>query len=390
MDERGGRPIDDHALNEGFDHLVRLAGASAPPLEELQGRALAGRARRRRQQQRRAAVAGLAAVALISGLVALVVAPSSERDGGVELASDPSATSMPTDPAAEPVFTIGRVPERLAFRSCVALTGAGGRSGVGGAECTYEDPATGRADGLRVTRVIGGATRQLVAAWDQGDAAAAARASGGSDDPAAAQFRTLGDERVLDLSPDGAPSNDANAQLRVLVGADLVDIGASNLTIAELGDVVAGLSMGRAPVVVSEALAALPDGSAAVVQGLARCGSNPTRCARERTPFGGATFGAEIAVPGSSGLIGVDVTTGIDVDALFRDLLADESADLRESEVRGRRALVLAPGSMMPLALPEPRPGPQVIVRIDAGSIVRVKEPDGSAERVAAVAEALR
>ncbi|HRW36139.1 MAG: hypothetical protein KDB04_16710 [Acidimicrobiales bacterium] len=389
MDERGGRPIDDDALNEGFDHLVRLAGASAPPLGELQGRALAGRARRRRQQQRRAAVAGLAAVALLAGLVALVVAPSSERDGGVELASDPSATSMPTDPTAEPVFTIGRVPDRLAFRSCLALTGDG--DAVGGAECTYEDPATGRADGLRVTRVIGGATPELGAAWDQGDAAAAAQASGGSDDPAAAQFRTLGDERVLDLLPDGAPSNEANAQLRVLVGADLVDLGAANLSVAELGEVVAGLSTAAPPIVVSEALAALPDGSAAVVQGPRPLWiqPDPLRPGGE-TPFGGATFGAEIAVPGSSTLLGVDVTTGIDVDALFRGLLADEGAAITETEVGGRRTLVLAPESMMPLTLPEPRPGPQVIVQLDGSSMVRVKDPDGSPAQLTAIAEALR
>ena len=54
----------------------------------------------------------------------------------------------------------------------------------------------------------------------------------------------------------------------------------------------------------------------------------------------------------------------------------------------GRRAVVLAPGGMMPLTVPEPRPGPQVVVRLDDDVIVRVKDPDGDPARIQAIAAA--
>lgn len=377
--------MDDRTPTEGFDRLIQLSGASVPPMAELEGRVLV-RARRRRNRQR--AVLGACAVVLVLlGLAAVANRP----DGGTtqNLGSKPAPSTVPLDPTGDPVFTIARLPEDLAFRSCLPLA-PDDPTVITGVSCTYDNPATAGADGLRINRVIDGATSDLRAAWDADDAAAAAVASGGADDPDAARFITLGGTKVLDLSVAGQPSNDESAALRTLVGDDLVDIGATSVPMDELGHVITGLSMEPPSQVVSQALDALPDGSVALVQGERPLWVQPDAMRpEERAPFGGDTVGTEIAVPGSERLVGVDVTTGIDADALLDGLVGAGLPELTETQLDGRRAVVLAPQGMMPITLPEPRPGPQILVALDDDVIVRVKDPDGSAALVESIAEAL-
>ena len=371
--------MDDEALTEGFDRLVRLSGAGSagPSMAELEGRVTV-RARRRRTRQ----------LLVVLGLVAVATRPDS--DGSQKLASNPPASTVPVDPEGDPVFTIARLPEDLAFRACNPST-SDDPLDITGVQCTYDNPATGGADGLRINQLTSGATAELRAAWDAGDAPAAARASGGSDDPDSAAFIRLGTTKVLDLVPDGKPSDDRSAALRTLVGDDLVDIGATNVTMSDLGHVITGLSMEPPSQVLSQALAVLPAGSQALVQGERPLWvqPDPMRPA-DRARFGGSTVGTEIAVPGQATLVGVDVTTGIDADALLDGLVAADVPSLTEGEVNGRRAVILALDGMMPLTLPEPRPGPQIIVALSDSVVVRVKDPVGSADQVRAIAESFR
>lgn len=382
--------MDDEALREGFERLVRISGTPAPSRAELDGRVVV-RARRRRARQRAAFGACAAAVVLL-GLLAITF--RSPADGSLDrdrttLTSKPKPTAVPVDTQAEPVFTIARVPEGLAFRSCDSLSDGADPTTVTGATCTFDEPSTAAADGLRITRLLAVAGDALTAAWAADDAPASAAASGGSDAPASARFTTLAGTKVLDLTVAGQPSDDRSAALRLIVGDHLVDIGATGVTLADLGHVVTGMSMEPPSVVVSEALDALPDGSVAVVQGERPLWvqANPLE-PDQRARFGGDTVGTEIGVPGSTDLVGIDVTTGIDADTFLDDLLGNGAA-FRETEISGHRAVVLALGGMMPVTVPEPRPGPQVVVRLDDDVIVRVKNPDGDPALVQAIAEAI-
>jgi hypothetical protein len=380
--------MDDDVLIERFDRLVRMSGPAAPSMAELEGRVVA-RGVRRRRNQRRAALAGVAAVLAIVGLLGVLLAPSSEP--ALDVATDPTPTALPVDEAADPVFTIGAVPDALAFRACDALPAPEDPDAVVGVVCTFDDPATTAADGLRITRLIEGATPEVLAAWDAGDGPGAAAAAGGTETPDDAEFRTVGDARVLDLTPGGQPSSEASAALQLLVGDDLVDIGTTNVSLAELDQLVAGLAMAPPSTIVSQALGALPEGSQALVQGPRPLWvqTDPLTPGNE-SPFGGETVGAELAIPGTDGLVGVDVTSGIDADALLDSLLDEADPALTEAEIGGRRAVVLEPGGMMPIFLPEPRPGPQALVRLGESMVVRIKDPDGSAELVRSVAEAFQ
>jgi hypothetical protein len=387
VDEPGGRPIDE-VLTDELGRLVERSGVVAPPLGVLEDRVVE-RAARRQRTQRRVALAACAAVLAALGLLGLVLAQGSAPDE-VDLATDAEATTLPIDVDAAPVFTIAGVPDDLAFQSCTSIT-SGDQSDPAGVTCTFDEPSTMPPDGVRISRLIGGATPEAVAAWDASDGAAAALATGGSDAPADAAFRTLGSTRVLDLAPGGSPSTEASAALRVLVGDDLVDLGASNVALDDLAAIVDGLSMAPPSTVVADALGALPDGSVALVQGERPLWVQVDALQPDdRRRFGGTTVGAEIAVPGSPRLIGVDVTTGIDADAFLDELLASGDDALVEAELGGRRAVVLADEGMMPRSVPEPRAGPQIVVRSDPTTIVRVKDPDGSPELIRAVAEALR
>jgi hypothetical protein len=338
------------------------------------------RAARRQRTQRRVALAACAAVLAALGLLGLVLAQGSARDE-VDLATDAETTTLPIDVDADPVFTIAGVPDDLAFQACTPISSSDPLEPAG-VTCTFDEPSTMPPDGVRITRLVGGATP---------DGAAAALATGGSDAPADAAFRTLGSTRVLDLAPGGSPSTEASAALRVLVGDDLVDLGASNVALDDLAAIVDGLSMAPPSTVVADALGALPDGSVALVQGERPLWVQVDALQPDdRRRFGGTTVGAEIAVPGSPRLIGVDVTTGIDADAFLDELLASGDDALVEAELGGRRAVVLADEGMMPRSVPEPRAGPQIVVRSDPTTIVRVKDPDGSPGLIRAVAEALR
>ena len=57
------------------------------------------------------------------------------------------------------------------------------------------------------------------------------------------------------------------------------------------------------------------DGDDMLLDGVA--GRRKSAESADRARFGGSTVGTEIAVPGQATLVGVDVTTGIDADALL-------------------------------------------------------------------------
>lgn len=380
--------LDDDALAARFERVVELTDAPAPTLDELEGRVTA-LAERRRRAQRRTAVLAAAAVLVVLVAVGALVSPWSTPDAD-EVITATTGTTLPIDPKADPVFTIGDVPAGLAFRACDPTLDPDGPARIA-VSCSYDDPSTPASDGVRVTRVVGGATAEVQAAWAAGDAEAAATATGAGSDPTAASFRTLGGAQVLDLTPGGTPSGVSSAALQLLVGDDLVDVGASSVTLDELESIVAGIGLRPPSTVVSDALAILPTGTEVLVQGPRPLWVqvDPIR-PEDAVPFEGATEGAELIVPGASDAIGVDVTTGIDADALLDSILATGDPGLTETELGGRRAVVLAADGMLPRTIPEPRAGPQALVRLDAGTVVRVRAPGGSPEQVAAVAAAFR
>lgn len=374
----------DELLRSAFDRVVELADVATPPVAELEGRVV-GLADRQARAQRRTALGAAAAVLVVVGIVAALLGTSSraDRDGGV--ATAPTSTSAPIEEVGEPVFTIGAVPASLAFTACTG----GLDSDPPTVSCTYDDPATPQVDGLRVTRVIGGATPEARAAWESGDAAAAAAATGGSDSIAAARFVELGEDRVLDIAPAGQPSGEAVTALRMLVGEDLVDLGATGVSPDELDEVVAGIGL-EAPIpVLRRALEALPEGSTALVQGPRPLWSQPDALRpEEAVAWEGETAGAEIAVAGTDQVLGVELTTGIDAGALLDELLATEELRRSEAELGGHRALVLGPEGTLPRSVPEPRWGPQALVALDDATLLRVSAPQGTADQVVGLADA--
>lgn len=378
--------MDDEQLTRGFDQLVRAARPVTPGIEQIEGRVARRRARRRHRQQ--AALGAVAVLLIAAGLAIATRTSSPERDERIDLADRSTTTAVATEPG-DPVFTIARLPEDLAFQACGADP-VDTEDGPLSLTCTFDNPATGQADGVRITRVVGGASPEVLEAWEADDAPAAAAASGGSEDPSAASFRTIGGTKVLDLAPGGRPSDGTNAAVQVIVGDDLVDLGTSNVSLTDVGRIVTGLSMEPPEPEVAAALGVLPDGSTALVQGERPLWVQPDAIdPSTRARFAGTTVGAELSVPGADSLIGIDITTGIDADALLDELLASGTPGLTETEIAGHRAVALDLGSMMPITLPEPRPGPQVLVATDDETIVRVKDPDGSADLVRSIAEAL-
>jgi hypothetical protein len=378
--------LDDEELTEGFDRLVHLSRPSTPGIGEIEGRVARRRTRRRHRQQ---AVLGACAVVLVAaGVVVATRSSSPDREQKIDMAGSSTTIVVDTEPG-DPVFTVARLPEDLAFDGCDAGP-TGPEDGPVALTCSFDDPATAVSDGLRITRVVGGATPEIRDAWAAGDAEAAATASGGSDDPTAASFRTIGGTEVLDLAPAGRPSDDARAAVQVIVGDDLVDLGTTGVSITDLGRVATGLSMEPPEPEVTAALRALPEGSTALVQGERPLWVQPDAMdPSTRSRFAGTTVGTELSVPGSTPLIGIDITTGIDAEALIDDLLASGTPGLTETEIAGRRAVELDPSGRMPDTLPDPRTGPQVLVATDDDTIVRVIERGGSAERIRSVAEAL-
>jgi hypothetical protein len=378
--------MDDEQLTEGFDRLVRLSRPSTPSIGEIEGRVARRRTRRRRRQQ--AAIGACAVLLVAAGVVVAARSSGPAPDQQIDMAGSPTTTAVGTAPG-DPVFTVARLPENLSFDRCEAgPTGPEDESLA--LTCSFDDPATGVPDGLGITRIVEGATPEIRDAWATGDAEAAAVASGGSDDPTAASFRTVGGTEVLDLAPAGRPSDDARAAVQVIIGDDLVDLRTTGVSMTDVGRIVTGLSMEPPEPEVAAALGVLPEGSTALVQGERPLWVQPDAIdPSTRSRFPGTTVGAELSVPGVASTVGIDITTGIDADALIDDLLASDTPGLTETEIAGHRAVELDPGAQMPPTLPNPRPGPQVLVATDDATIVRVIDRAGSADRVRAVAEAL-
>lgn len=393
MAEPNGPRREDEALMEAFDQLVRLSAPPTPPISDLEVR-VGARQDRRRRNRRRLALAGFAAVvALAAAGIALAARPDQgAQDRKDRVGTKPpgsTTTTLAVDRNATPVFTVGRVPDALSFESCdVAPSSA---ATIGSASCRYDNPATLVPDGLSITNRLGLATPTVRSAWRSGDAYAFARATGGAEDLNAVRFRRLGGRRVVDLAPQGRPSTSGQGAYRLLVGSQVVDLNVGNVADADLAQVASTLAMAPPSLIVSQALDALPDGSRAIVQGHRpqRLDADPLKAGSGR-PFGTDTLGTEIAVPGSDHFLGVSVTSGVDVDAVFDSLLADAQPGVTETRLAGRRSVVIAGDALSPKPLPPPRPGPQVLVRLDDRTLVRVVDPGGSAANVLAIARAFR
>lgn len=381
--------MDDQRLRERFDRMVGASSDGlAPTVTDLEGRIQVRRTARRRTQ-RRLATAGCFVVIALVALAASLVARSSDDDAS-ELATDPSVTALPVDDDADPVLTLDVTTDGLAYQRCSASNDPATPNAVDGITCSYDNPGTAQADGLTITRALGRGTPEVLRAWDERDAAAVAMALGATDDPATARFRSLGDATVLDVSVAGRPSDDALASLYVRVGDDLLALNATNVPLDALRTLVADASLAPPSMLVAEALRALPPGSVALLQGVRPLVAQPDPLQPERSaPFGGTTTGAELAVPGDDQLVSVDITAGIGADALLDSILAEGDPGTSEQEIGGRRAVVVAPTGALPRSVPEPRFGPQIIVRLSDTSVVRISQPDGDAELVRTVAESL-
>lgn len=382
MSDLGDRPVDDASLAEGLSRLAASSDAAAPSVAVL-----ARRVERRRRRRRAGAAAGVAVVVLVAGIGLAALIDRKDAGQRSSVLASSGGRDRGTGAAPASVFTVGEVPRSLSFRSCGASAGDGDPSVVHDITCQWDDPETAAVDGVRLTRVIGGATPALRDAWAAGDAAAALAASGGGDPGAQPRFTTVGDTTVLALD---APSDLPPAAFRYLVGEDLVDIGASGATEPELARIVDSTTMAPPAGPVVAALDALPAGSSVLIQGPRPLWSEPNQLdPGTRSPFGGTTYGADLQVGGSADVVDLDVTSDVDADAILDGLVAQDIPLLTEVQVGGRRGLELAAGGALPVTMPEPRFGPQLIVRADPRRLVRIQDPQGTSARIRQIAGAI-
>ncbi|WP_426571019.1 hypothetical protein [Aquihabitans sp. McL0605] len=380
--------MDDDALSSAFDRIAAADRSQAPSIEALR--------RRSRRRHRRRAIQASVLVVTVLGIGASVVALTRSTGQHVVQVAGPGGggrSSVAPDP--DRVFTVGAVPPSLAYQSCVGGASEADPDGIGVITCTYDDPATPNVDGLRITRVIGGATAAATRAWGSGDGLRAATASGGADATTDPHLVTISDKTVLQLGSPGhgetsiSPVEQAAPAYRLLVGTDLVDLGTQGLSLADVDTVVAGLTDAAPRPEVKAALVALPRGSVALVQGARPSWILTTSARSAPTPFGGTTTGALLLAPSTTTPVDIAVTTGIDAGPIVDVLRALGDTHLADARIGGRPAVVIDAGGQLPRSVPGPRSGPQVLIATGDRRLVRVGGTGAPIASLRSLAEAL-
>ena len=364
---------------DAFDRIVgRFDEATGPSLDVLRGRTI----RRRRRRARRNVGVFVAALVLVGAGIAL--AAGERQEGPQRVTSNQSSTTgVPTTAmpqASGPgVFTIGSVPDDLAFQSCGFIDDHAQPF----AYCRYDNPSSNpEVDGLTVSRGIGAVTPEVRAAWEARNASEVTRLVTGAPVRPGADGRfvtiagapaiTYGVTEVVDGSSLGLPDRVARSFL-ALVGDDAIQISAEHVTDAQVGEVLA--SIGSTPAEPGLRLdhAALPRGAQLVVQGarprwLQPSEFDPTKSTRA----GGTRIGALYQVPGSRSPLDIEVASGVDADALLDSVQRRPGHEQADETLDGHRSVAVAADDILPRGLAVGRSSPSLLVAIGDHTVVQI------------------
>ncbi|MCU1378659.1 MAG: hypothetical protein JWN29_1642 [Acidimicrobiales bacterium] len=343
--------MDDADLTSRFDAIAGVVLANRTDVSVLAR--LAGRRRRRR---RVVVATGLGAVAIVAGAAIAAarpaLAPITTRTGPASPADATTmtaTTSPPIEPAAKGGLVISAVPDGLAFRACRRIPGEAF------SYCTFDDPATPNMDGVNIATHDEPVSAAALAAWDRGDATAAAAdlATG-----TAARFATLAGRTVLELGitdelrVDGFPTI-VSRTYEVLLGTRVVQLNVSGGTgvsaaevDAQVATFVGGLGLDPIDLGFEVDPGALPPDAQIAGRGPRSYWWEPDKIHPEQSSRrAGQTVGITYVTPTSRAGIEVEVISGVDPKAYVDQATAfavDRRAMVAAStRVGGRPATVL-------------------------------------------------